>query len=371
MIKQFIYALMAGVMVLAVSCNKDDNGADNNGGNKDNNQEQGGGQANIEISEASEALISEGYSADEGEGSFDIEFTAKEAWTISAEETKAPATWISFNPSSGPAGPAKVTVAIAANSSLVPKEAVIKITSGSSVTKITVRQAAPPAVPAVKASYSDFLGDWIVTGTEHKYFAEWHEREEVYTFSYAIQIIENEKDKSYLIENWETGATAEDRKYLYYGCEEHAEETGGRSIYDYFKEKVGIYVGILAWYDADNGTMHVDRQTFYTDPAYSQYTIEFLGSSQLKDKSERPLPRGSFASDLKAETAAGPLKEYTICDFVKLQDGSVRIQAHPQTSSDFADSEIVFMGYCKYKGWYPNPLYYNSQFALPYSMKKN
>lgn len=362
MYNKVFYALMAGVMVLAVACNKDNN----NG----NNQEQGEGQANIKISEASEALITEGYSTDENADSFNIEFTAKQAWAISAEQTKAPATWISFNPSSGPAGPAKVTVAIAANSSLVEKQAVIKITSGNSVKSITVRQAAPPAVPAVKASYNDFLGDWIVTGTEHQYFAQWDERTEVYTFSYAVQIIENEKDKSYLIENWETGATADDRKYLYYGSEKYAQETGGRSIYNYFKDVVGKYVGIVAWYDADNGTMHIDRQTFYTDPVNSYYTVEFLGSSQTKDGSERPLPRGSFASDLKTETTAGTLKNYTICDFVKLQDGSVRIQAHPQTSPDFADSEIVFMGYCKYLGWYPNPLYYNTQFALPYSMKK-
>ena len=234
-----------------------------------------------------------------------------------------------------------------------------------------MKQAAKPAVPSVKAAYEDFLGNWIVTGTEHSYFADWDGRTEVHTFSYAIQIIENGDGKTYVIENWETGATADDKKWLWYGCEEHSDKTGGRSIFTYYWDVVGKYIGIVAWYDEDNGTMHIDRQTFYTDPYSSSYTVEFLGSSQLKNRTERPIPRGSFASDLKAETTAGTLKKYTICDFVKLQDGSVRIQAHPQTTDDFADSEIVFMGYCKYCGWYPNPEYYNSKFALPYSMVKS
>ena len=39
----------------------------------------------------------------------------------------------------------------------------------------------------IKADYADFIGDWIVTGTEHKYFGEWHERTELYTFSYAFR----------------------------------------------------------------------------------------------------------------------------------------------------------------------------------------
>lgn len=344
-------------MILVASCD---------GGNNDPSKKDDP-KADLEFSQSFKALFNEGYSASEGEDGFDIEFTAGGAWTISAEETKAPASWISFNPSSGKAGPAKVTAAIAANTSESERTAVIKLSSGKTVMSISVKQAAPPSNPAVKASYDDFIGEWIVTGTEHRYFADWDDRTEVYTFSYAIQVIEDVKGKSYLIENWETGATAEDRKYLYYGCQEHADKTQGYSIYDYYLNVVKKYIGLSAWYDEENGTMHVDRQTFYTDPYSSSYTVEFLGSSQLRSGEERPIPRGSFAADLKNETEK---KEYTVCDFVKLKDGSVRIQAHPQTDDSFADSDIVFMGYCQYYGWYPNPKYYNSQFALPYSMVK-
>lgn len=202
----------------------------------------------------------------------------------------------------------------------------------------------------VKAAYSDFLGNWKVTGTEHAYFGEWHERD-VRTFSYSIQIIENEDGKSYLIENWETGATDTDKQCLYYGSTENL------SIYDYYQSVVKKYIGIVARYDAATGTLQIDRQTFATD--YSSWTVEFLGSTRTGN--DTPTPRGSFASNI-SET---PI-EYTICDFVLQKDGSVSIRAHKSKGYE----DLAFMGYAQYYGWYPTPKYYNTQFAFPFSMTK-
>lgn len=207
----------------------------------------------------------------------------------------------------------------------------------------------------IKADYADFIGDWIVTGTEHKYFGEWHERTELYTFSYAIQIYESVKDESYTIENWETGATAADNQYLYYGS------TVNQSIFDYYSNVVHKYIGLAARYDAETGTLQIDRQTFFDG---GDYTVEFLGSTQSGN--ERAYPRGSFA----ANTTETPKIEYTICDFVMQEDGTVVIKAHKPQAADSGLDDLAFMGYCQYWGWYPNPKYYNSQFAFPYTMRK-
>ena len=141
--------------------------------------------------------------------------------------------------------------------------------------------------------------------------------------------------------------------------EKHADQTGGRSITDYYLNVNHKCIDLTAWYDAGNGTFHIDRQTFFTG---SNFTVVFLGSTQVGD--ERPYARGQFAASV-SETDK---YEYTICDFVMLEGGTVLIKAHEQTNSNLQG--LAFMGYCKYEGWYPNTLYYNSQFAFPYTMVK-
>ncbi|MBQ4299071.1 MAG: hypothetical protein II763_02000 [Bacteroidales bacterium] len=120
-------------------------------------------------------------------------------------------------------------------------------------------------------------------------------------------------------------------------------------------------IGLTAWYDSENGTLHIDRQTFFTG---DYYTVEFLGSN-IDPDGGRFMPRGQFAANV-TETEK---YEYTICDFVMLEGGDVVIKAHEQTDSNLKD--LAFMGYCQYYGWYPSPKYYNTQFAFPYVMVNN
>lgn len=340
--RELLYGLMAGVLIIAAGCN----------GSKDDPKKK----VEITVDKKYESLFSEGIKAPRTEAEYEIGFSAPAAWTISAEQTKAPASWISFTPSSGAAGKSVVRIKVEKNSGVDTRSATITISSGGVTKTLTLEQT---ALLAKKAKYEDFLGDWIVTGTEHKFFLGWDDLTELHRFSYAISILEEEKGKTYYIENWETGATAEDRQYLWYGGEKHADQTGGRSIYDYYLNVIHKSIGLAAWYDAENGTFHIDRQTFYTG---DNYTIEFLGSTQVGD--ERAYARGQFAANV-TETDK---YEYTICDFVMLDGGTVLIKAHEQTNSNLQG--LAFMGYCQYWGWYPNTKYYNSQFAFPYTMVK-
>ena len=346
-----LYGLMAGSLIIAAGCDDTKDDPENNNENKDKEKVE------ITVDKEYESLFSEGIKAPRVEGEYEIGFTAPAAWTISAEQTKAAPSWISFSPSSGASGKAKVTVKVEENASFDTRSATITISSGGVTKTLTLEQA---ALIAQKAKYEDFLGNWIVTGTEHKFFLGWDDLTELHTFSYSINILEEEKGKTYYIENWETGATAEDRQHLWYGSDKHADQTGGRSIYDYYLNVIHKSIDLTAWYDADNGTFHIDRQTFYTGDSY---TVEFLGSTQVGD--ERAYARGQFAADVK-ETEK---YEYTICDFVMLEGGTVLIKAHDQTNSNLQG--LSFMGYCQYWGWYPNTKYYNSQFAFPYTMVKN
>ena len=346
-----LYGLMAGSLIIAAGCDNTKDDPENNNENKDKEKVE------ITVDKEYESLFSEGIKAPRVEGEYEIGFTAPAAWTISAEQTKAAPSWISFSPSSGASGKAKVTVKVEENASFDTRSATITISSGGVTKTLTLEQA---ALIAQKAKYEDFLGNWIVTGTEHKFFLGWDDLTELHTFSYSINILEEEKGKTYYIENWETGATAEDRQHLWYGSDKHADQTGGRSIYDYYLNVIHKSIDLTAWYDADNGTFHIDRQTFYTGDSY---TVEFLGSTQVGD--ERAYARGQFAADVK-ETEK---YEYTICDFVMLEGGTVLIKAHDQTNSNLQG--LSFMGYCQYWGWYPNTKYYNSQFAFPYTMVKN
>ena len=356
MMKKMLYGLMAGLMVLASGCDGVKDGPENNGNNNGGNG--GGEKAEITVDEESAALFANGIEASNNEGEYEIGFTASDPWTISSEETKAPASWISFSPSNGAAGPAKVKITVEENSGVDKRSATITITSGGVKKTLTLEQA---AALAVKAKYSDFLGSWLVTGTEHESFLGWDDLKEVHTFTYCIYIEKDEEGKTYYISDWETGATAEDFQYLYYGGEKHADKTGGRSIYEYFRDVVKKSIGLTAWYDSENGTLHIDRQTFFTG---DYYTVEFLGSN-IDPDGGRFMPRGQFAANV-TETEK---YEYTICDFVMLEGGDVVIKAHEQTDSNLKD--LAFMGYCQYYGWYPSPKYYNTQFAFPYVMVNN
>lgn len=213
---------------------------------------------------------------------------------------------------------------------------------------IEVRVVTQKSDVGEKASYNDFIGRWTVTGTEHEWF------EKTNTYSYDIQIEADEEGKSYLIYNWETAASEADAAYLYYGSKDP------RSIYQALSEALGKSVAVKAWYDADKGQLHIDRQTYYTNTSGVPFTVEFLGD----------------VIDVNGHTSEGSWlvtpgdrsdMEYTICDFVMQADGSVNICTH---RGEGIYDDIAFMGYAKYEG-YPWSEHYNAKFAFPYKMVKN
>ena len=197
-------------------------------------------------------------------------------------------------------------------------------------------------VEGVKANYEDFIGRWIVTGTEHQWFM--NEGETPATYSYSIQIEAAEEGKTYVVKNWETWYTEEDRAHLYYGTKEE------KSIYDYLMG-INVNADITAWYDPEEGRMHIDRQTLYNT---GRMTVEFL-ADYVDDNGHTSI--GSFNT-----TPGDSEREYTICDFVMQADSSVVIAAHGYP--------IAFMGYARYEGslW---STHFNSKFAFPYSMVRN
>lgn len=197
-------------------------------------------------------------------------------------------------------------------------------------------------VEGVKANYEDFIGRWIVTGTEHQWFM--NEGETPATYSYSIQIEAAEEGKTYVVKNWETWYTEEDRAHLYYGTKEE------KSIYDYLMG-INVNADITAWYDPEEGRMHIDRQTLYNT---GRKTVEFL-ADYVDDNGHTSI--GSFNT-----TPGDSEREYTICDFVMQADSSVVIAAHGYP--------IAFMGYARYEGslW---STHFNSKFAFPYSMVRN
>ena len=164
------------------------------------------------------------------------------------------------------------------------------------------------------------------------------------TYSYNIQIEAAEEGKTYVVKNWETWYTEEDRAHLYYGTKEE------KSIYDYLMG-INVNADITAWYDPEEGRMHIDRQTLYNT---GRMTVEFL-ADYVDDNGHTSI--GSFNT-----TPGDTEREYTICDFVMQADSSVVIAAHGYP--------IAFMGYARYEGslW---STHFNSKFAFPYSMVRN
>ena len=197
-------------------------------------------------------------------------------------------------------------------------------------------------VEGVKANYEDFIGLWIVTGTEHQWFMD--EGETPATYSYSIQIEAAEEGKTYAVKNWETWYTEEDRAHLYYGTKEE------KSIYDYLMG-INVNADITAWYDPEEGRMHIDRQTLYNT---GRMTVEFL-ADYVDDNGHTSI--GSFNT-----TPGDSEREYTICDFVMQADSSVVIAAH--------EYPIAFMGYARYEGFLWST-HFNSKFAFPYTMVRN
>ncbi len=197
-------------------------------------------------------------------------------------------------------------------------------------------------VDGVKAAYEDFIGRWIVTGTEHQWFMD--EGETPATYSYSIQIEAAAEENTYTVKNWETGYKDEDRAHLYYGT------TEAKSIYDYLIG-IGVNADISAWYDPEEGRMHIDRQTLYNT---GSKTVEFL-ADHVDETGHTSI--GSFNT-----TPGDADREYTICDFVMQADGSVVIAAHQYP--------IAFMGYARYEGFLWS-MHFNAKFAFPYSMVPN
>lgn len=215
---------------------------------------------------------------------------------------------------------------------------------------IEVRVVSKKNDSGIRAAYADFIGRWTVTGTEHKWFGKTN------TYSYDIQIEADTEGESYLILNWETAASAEDAKYLYFGS------TDSRSIYQALTEALSaahVSPAVKAWYDSEKGQLHIDRQTYYTGTSGVPSTVEFLAdvvntSGHTSEGSW--LTRPGDSSD----------REYTICDFVMQEDGSVNICSHRESFY----GGIAFMGYAEYKG-YPESKHYNAKFAFPYTMVRN
>lgn len=301
----------------------------------------------IIIPEESQEFFANGVELSPEGGSQDIYFTATDDWTATAEDTKG-SSWLTVSPSSGKSGKVKLT--LSAQKANGAQSAVVTISSGKVFKKLPVTQPAKKANQGIKAAYADFLGTWIVTGTEHKWFMD--EGQKPATYSYEIQIIENEKNKSYLIQNWETGATPEDAAHLYYGS------TVKQSLYSYFTTVTRINVNVVAWYDADKGQLHIDRQTFYHLTGQNK-TVEFLGDVVDPDGHTSI---GSFNS-----TDGDTVKDYTICDFLLQENGSVNICASDLLPAQWMN--MAFMGYARYDGFLWS-MHYNKKFAFPYSMVK-
>ena len=220
---------------------------------------------------------------------------------------------------------------VSASENTTEKERLAKVTvkSVKNSKTFTVKQAfKQPAVQGVKAGYNDFLGNWLVTGTEHVWFYSFEEVKNPKTYTYDIQIEADETGKTYRILNWETGATAEDRKNLYYGSKVE------QSLYDYLRNVAKVPAAVKAWYDADLGQMHIDMQVLYTNPSKPQ-TVEFLGDTVDPDGH---MCIGSFNSKPGDTDRA-----YTICDFILLKDGTVHIDKSTLEGKTYSPY-MAFMG---------------------------
>lgn len=259
-------------------------------------------------------------------------------------------TWTSSAPSVAEVSAAGVVTAKALGSAEITATA-----DGKTSNTLLFKVVSKKSNQGLKAAYADFLGTWIVTGTEHKWFYQGDEVNKPATYSYEIQIIENEKDKTYLIQNWETGATPEDAAHLYYGSKVE------QSLYSYFKNVAHVNVDVLAWYDADKGQLHINRQTFSHLTGQNK-TVEFLGDVVDPDGHTSI---GSFNSTDGDVEAAD--RDYTICDFLLQENGSVNICASDLLPSQWMN--MAFMGYARYDGFLYS-MHYNKKFAFPYSMVK-
>lgn len=322
--KKLLLGILAVTVMLVSACN----GENLPGGNS------------IVPDAESQSYFEKGIHLSPGADAVELKFTAADDWSISAEETKAAASWLKFTPASGKGGAATVSVSVSANNTGVARKALVSILSGKDKKTVQVSQdAGLVPVTGVKAAYGDFVGKWIVTGTEHPWFMD--EGQTPATYSYSVQIDVAEQGKTYYVRNWETGYQEKDRAHLYYGS------TVQKSIYDYLRG-IGVNADILAWYDADEGRMHIDRQTLYNT---GQQTVEFLADYVDQDGHTSIGSWNSKVGDTQ--------REYTICDFVKQADGSVIIAAHAYP--------IAFMGYARYEGFLWS-MHFNIKFAFPYSM---
>ena len=279
--------------------------------------------------------------------------TSTADWTLETEDVKS-SSWLKLDPLSGKGGQ-PVTVTVSASENTTEKERLAKVTvkSVKNSKTFTVKQAfKQPAVQGVKAGYNDFVGNWLVTGTEHVWFYSFEEVKNPKTYTYDIQIEADETGKTYRILNWETGATAEDRKNLYYGSKVE------QSIYDYLRNVAKVPAAVKAWYDADLGQMHIDMQVLYTNPSKPQ-TVEFLGDTVDPDGH---MCIGSFNSKPGDTDRA-----YTICDFILLKDGTVHIDKSTLEGKTYSPY-MAFMGYARYDGFLQE-MHFNKHFAFPFSMK--
>jgi len=347
MLRRILYVLAAGVLTLLTACEQEPGKVVEPG---------------IVLTESARQVVSESLNAP-AEGLFfrDFKFTSKNAWSVEVADGRG---WVYVMPMSGEGGEEEVqlNIYIGRNEIDTERRATVTISddNNESVFFDIVQAAGKPRQPAtdtiperhypdsivhvqgIRAQYEDFIGQWTVTGTEHLWFMD--PGQTPATYSYAIQIEPKEQGRTYTIKNWETGATDEDRAHLFYGHDIK------KSAYDYLAE-LGVNGDIEAWYDEVEGKMHIDRQTLYST---GNLTIEFL--ADYVDGTGAHTSMGSYN-----ETPGDTLREYTICDFVLQEDGSVLIGSH--------EYPIAFMGYAQYLGhlW---STHFNNKFAFPFSMKK-
>ena len=114
-------------------------------------EEEGNGEITISDA-ASQALFENGvsFSSTSGDGNLtaSLSFDAPAPWSAAAVETKAEP-WLTIDPSSGPAGPATITVTAQENTGAEERSATVTITSGDLSLSFNVSQQAGQQKPVI------------------------------------------------------------------------------------------------------------------------------------------------------------------------------------------------------------------------------
>ena len=137
--KRFFYTLFAILAFVACSESDVDNGGNNGGGQTPPKQPE------ITLSTAAADFSTDG-------GSNVITFTSSEAWTAQVVNSRADE-WCSIEPTSGPAGSAKITVTTTANDTPDDRTASIIIKAGTASKTINVSQKQKDALTVTSSKF--------------------------------------------------------------------------------------------------------------------------------------------------------------------------------------------------------------------------